>query len=139
MDINSQGGCLCGAIRFHVEGPILGAAACHCRDCQYIAGGAPANVIVVAKSSLRLLQGQPTSYANTADNGALRTRQFCPTCGTPLFAENAHYPKAVTIKVGTLDQREFFRPEAELWTSSAPSWHAMTPGVPAFPKGPGSK
>lgn len=136
--IRSEGGCLCGEIRYRVEGPVLGSAACHCRDCQYVCGGAPAYVILVARSSLQLLKGKPVGYGNTAESGAKRLRQFCGTCGTPLFAEDEKYPGVLSIKVGSLDDPSQFKPEAQFWTASAPSWHAIDPSVPRLPKGPGS-
>ena len=34
-----SGGCRCGALRYAVAGAALAGIACHCRDCQYAAGG----------------------------------------------------------------------------------------------------
>lgn len=136
--INAEGGCLCGEVRFRVNGPLLGSAACHCRDCQHVSGGAPAYVIVVANTSLNVTKGQPTSYASTAESGAQRTRQFCGACGSPLFATDTSYPDVVSIKVGSLDDPSLFKPEAQFWTGSAPPWHTIDPNVPQFPKGPDS-
>ena len=136
--INSDGGCLCGDIRYRVTGANLGSAACHCRDCQYLCGGAPAYVVVVAKTALEILQGKPATFVNTAAGGAERARRFCPTCGTPLFAENSNYPLTVSIKVGSLDDAASFMPEAHFWMASAPSWHVIDPAIRAFPRGPGN-
>lgn len=138
QQIHVQGGCLCGEIRFRVDGALLGSAACHCRDCQYVCGGAPAYVIVVARSSLELIKGSPSKFTNTAASGALRIRHFCPTCGTPLFAEDSNYPDAISIKVGSLDDTTFFRPDAQFWTGSAPPWHTIDADKPRFDKGPGA-
>ena len=49
--INVEGGCLCGAIRYRISGNVLGEVTCHCRDCQYVCGGAPAYVIAVPKKN----------------------------------------------------------------------------------------
>lgn len=137
-EIKAEGGCLCGEIRYRIDGRLLGAAACHCRDCQYVCGGAPAFVVAVAERALTILRGKPSSYRNTAASGAERTRQFCANCGTPLFAYDANYPEVVTVKAGSLDDPSWFKPEAEFWTASAPPWHTFDPKVPAFAKGPGS-
>jgi hypothetical protein len=39
------GGCLCGRLGYRVDDKPLAGIACHCRDCQYLSGGAEANVV----------------------------------------------------------------------------------------------
>ena len=41
-----EGGCACGAVRFRISGDLMGSGACHCRACQYAAGGAPTYVVL---------------------------------------------------------------------------------------------
>ena len=131
-----EGGCLCGAVRYVADGPVLGSAACHCRDCQYVSGGAPAYVFVVPRSSLKITRGQTKVYWSEADSGARRGRHFCGDCGTPLFAENVSYPDVLTVKAGTLDDPSKFKITGHFWAGSAPAWHCFTTGVPKLEKGP---
>ena len=35
-----EGRCYCGALRYRVEGEPMFKGQCHCRECQYISGGA---------------------------------------------------------------------------------------------------
>lgn len=136
--IVSEGGCLCGGVRYRISGQILGTGACHCRDCQYICGGAPSYVLVVSKSSLEILKGETVKYESKADSGATRVRHFCPRCGTPLFAENRAFPSVVTIKAGSLDDPSVFQLATQFWVQSAPHWHYIDPEIPSFAKGPDS-
>lgn len=133
--IDCEGGCLCGSVRYVVSGEVMGAGACHCRDCQYVCGGAASNVLVVSGSALQITKGEPKTFRSTADSGAIRIRHFCPTCGTPLFAEDAAYPNIVTIKAGSLDDPSLFKPTAHFWMQSAPSWHDVPEDAICFDKG----
>ena len=136
--IDVEGGCLCGAIRYRISGNVLGS------------GKLPLPRLPVR---LRWGSGLRHRCAEEIDRDAARragplrehggercprTRQFCPSCGTPLFAENSKYPQVVSVKVGSLDDSTFFKPTAQLWTGSAPPWHEIDPEVPAFNKGPES-
>lgn len=73
------GSCLCGAVRFAVDGPLRPVVACHCTQCRKMSGHH-----VAATSAVRgdvEVQGEVTWYA-TSDTAK---RGFCGTCGCPLF------------------------------------------------------
>ena len=137
--LKAEGGCLCGAIRYKVDGEVLGSAACHCRDCQYVCGGAPSYVFLVSATSLDITTGKTSTFRSEADSGAIRIRHFCPTCGSPLFAEDSAFPKFVSIKAGSLDDPSKFKPAAHFWSQSAPDWHHFDPDTPCFSKGADSE
>lgn len=132
------GGCLCGAVRFEVDGPAIGAGFCYCRDCQKVSGGMPAAVAVFARSGYRLTAGPPAVHQATAESGGQVTRMFCAKCGTHLSAYNEKHPEMLPIKVGTIDQPFDFEPSANLWTRSALTWHPLDRSAPSFPTQPGS-
>jgi len=131
------GGCLCRQVRYRVESEPLAALACHCRDCQYVSGGAEANVVAVPLAALQK-SGTEQVYRSTANSGTAVWRAFCPTCGTPLFAGNAKHPDMIVIKVGTLDDTTGFKRQGHIWMASAPRWHLTEPGVPTSPENPGA-
>ncbi|MFV0368281.1 MAG: GFA family protein [Hyphomicrobiaceae bacterium] len=135
QNVDAKGGCLCGAIRYNINGSVMAAAACHCRDCQYVTGGAPAYVFVVAKSAVAITKGIPEHYDNMAESGNRRRRYFCGKCGTPLYAEDSAFPDIVSVKVGSLDDPSIYKPAAQFWTSSAPAWHHFDNTIPKYEKG----
>jgi hypothetical protein len=132
----AEGGCLCGRARYRIKGEPLAALACHCRDCQYLSGGAEANVVAYPRDRFRLLAGEERVYRSTAASGTGVWRSFCPSCGTPLFAGNDAHPEVVSIKVGTLDDPGGFRRIGHIWTGSAPPWHLMEPDLPRIAGNP---
>ena len=129
------GGCLCGAVRFSAETDAPISLACHCRDCQYVSGGAPAVVVVVPSAALRVT-GDTRSFRATADSGTEVHRAFCPDCGTPLFAGNAAHPEVVSIKLGALDDPAAFAPQSHIWTASAQPWHHIDRALPCSERNP---
>ena len=64
-------------------------------------------------------------------------RQFCPTCGSPLFSRLQSQPDIVVVKVGSLDDPSAFKVGLDLWMASAQPWHRPHEGVPGIPQGPG--
>jgi hypothetical protein len=118
-----SGGCACGEIRFGFYEPVVVQAACHCRACQYAAGGGPAYVVGVRRDQFRVTRGHPLEFATLADSGNLVTRVFCGTCGTHVYAFNDRAPDTCSVKVGALDDPSRFRPRLQIWTSEAQPWH----------------
>lgn len=54
------GGCLCGEVRYEMEG-VFNVAVCHCRECQYASGGGPNYIALVPTPAVRLHQGRAPS------------------------------------------------------------------------------
>ncbi|MFV0279691.1 MAG: GFA family protein [Rhodoblastus sp.] len=119
-----EGGCLCGAVRFICEGEPLGQVACHCRDCQHLAGGGAAHGLVLPTDLVQMTQGAPVAYAKLSDAGNRVTRFFCQSCGTQLFLRSAAHPEQIRVNAGALDDPSIYRPEDHAWVASAPLWHA---------------
>ena len=130
--VHFTGGCQCGAIRYAVTDEPITAATCHCRDCQYSSGGAPAHALLFPAGSVTLLRGAAKEHRYRGGSGRTVMRSFCPDCGTPLFGgtEGASYD---VVRAGSLDDPEAFRARVSLWTDSAPSWHHVDADAPSFP------
>ena len=54
--------------------------------------------------------------------------------GQRAFGEN--YVQEGLAKIGALDDASDVTPVMHVYTSSAPAWHHIPPGAPAFPKMP---
>ena len=131
-----EGGCLCGAVRFRVEGEPLFAGACFCRDCQYTSGGAEAYGLAYPAGALKVTAGETRRYFCKGDSGAEVRREFCPDCGVHLFSGNSRHPEMVAIKTGVFDDPGWFRSQGSIWTASAQPWHRVDPELPSWPKDP---
>ena len=131
----AEGGCLCGAVRYRVEGPPLHAGYCHCRMCQR-AAGAP----VVAwggwpAGRFAWTRGEPRSYASSAKG----ERSFCPVCGTSLTAVDPVDRTFVEVTLASLDDPAAFAPEEHIWTASRIQWLVLGDELPRHAGPPGSE
>ncbi len=91
----ATGSCLCGAIRYAINGPLRPVIACHCAQCRKTSGHH-----VAATSALReavKIEGAVTWYQSS---GTAR-RGFCGTCGSNLFWDGPG--THLSIFAGTLD------------------------------------
>jgi len=130
-----EGGCYCGKVRYEAEGEPVLKAQCHCRECQYITGGAPNLFIAMPVAGHRYTKGTPRTYARS-DLEKPVTREFCPDCGTHL-ATRPQRP-IVVVKVGTLDDpKQFGGPRIAIYTCDKQPFHVIPDGMPTFEKLPG--
>ncbi|MGV6802258.1 MAG: GFA family protein [bacterium] len=95
------GQCLCGDIRFRVDGPVSHTSACHCHQCRRWAGHywPSANLStddLVITHGADSLTWYPSS--KTAERG------FCIICGSSLFWRLRNNPdQRVAVALGTLN------------------------------------
>ena len=123
------GGCRCGKIRFRVEGEPLGGVACHCRDCQYMAGGSANLTWVFSDAGFKLTNGEPSVYKAKPTSGGT---YFCSQCGVQVFSRPDSNTTMVAIRVGAFDDAAGFKVQADMWMSAAPPWHAAHEGAAQF-------
>jgi hypothetical protein len=126
-----SGSCLCGQVRYQAQAVPLFQAHCHCQDCRKNVGSAYAALAFVPTESLTW-QGKTQTYQHQADSGNQMTKHFCPQCGSQLFGLNAAKPDRMHIKVGTMDNADWFAPQCNVWASSRLPSTPIDPSVKDF-------
>ncbi len=71
----------------------------------------------VNESDLKILQGKPKSFEHPNDASITMTKQFCGNCGSHLFGKGSRAGGMIHVKVGTIDDASFVRPEMDLFVS----------------------
>ncbi|MEZ5680581.1 MAG: GFA family protein [Erythrobacter sp.] len=131
----TEGGCLCGAVRYAFEGDPVAAMVCHCTHCQKQSGSAFSTILSVPEGALEL-SGEPSTYHDAGESGKAVDRIFCTNCGSPLISKVEVAPGMAFIKAGTLDDTSGFAPAVHIWTKSKQCW-VETGEAPAFETNPG--
>ncbi|MCP5367093.1 MAG: GFA family protein [Hyphomicrobiales bacterium] len=119
------GGCLCGAVRYRVTGPLRPVIACHCDQCRRTSGH------FVAATAARL-----GDFALTEDRGLTwfrssdwAQRGFCATCGSSLFYRGDGLDR-VSIHAGTLDKPTGLRLAAHIFAGEHGDYYDIADGLP---------
>lgn len=131
-ELELNGGCLCGAIRFECRSKIYHAYKCHCRDCQRSSGGGFMGLIWVRERAFRFASGAPGFFASSPGEGREVHRGFCPACGSNLVVRNTSAKGILFVVATALDDLSLFAPRMEIWTGRAQRWDAVDPALPAF-------
>ena len=125
------GGCGCGAVRFEIDAPLLGAAYCHCTRCQHRSGAGAAASARVRDGSLRLTRGEQQLRGWNAGDGLEKV--FCGSCGCALLARDPDSGEIVIVRLGAIDGDPGVRPIAHQFVAYAPVWEAIPDdGLPRF-------
>src|SRR4051812_26517182 len=78
-----EGGCLCGAVRYRVEGEPVLSSVCSCTACQRRTGSAFGFGAYFKAEQVEILRGEPATYEHRSDETGRWLRfQFCTKCGT---------------------------------------------------------
>ena len=129
-----QGGCYCGAVRYIAEGDAMMKAQCHCRECQYISGGAPNVFVAMPTRGFSYTKGSPKQFTRKDLERAV-TREFCAECGTHMLTRVPGLP-IVVLKVGTFDDPSLGQPQIAIYPIDKQVFHQIPEGMPAFERLP---
>lgn len=133
-----EGGCLCGKVRYKIEGAPIIVAHCYCRDCQRISGAGHLTGAMFSAGSVAV-SGEMAEFQSTADSGNTVSHLFCATCSSRLFGRNTQMPGFMTVTAGTLDDPNRVQPQVAVFGRSRPHWDAVDPGVQSFDAQPSWK
>lgn len=121
-----QGGCLCGGIRYEIDGPLFEVDNCHCSMCRRFHGAAFATYGKVSAEHFRWLSGQELLKVYETSPGI--GWAFCRVCGSSLGVPNRG--KLSDLTLGTLDSDPGVRPAAHIFVGSKAAWYEITDALP---------
>ncbi len=127
-DNKHRGGCLCGAVRYEVIGPMRPVVNCHCSHCRLSHGihGAYSkapndNITLLNESGLTWYDGKP-----------IARRGFCKFCGCHLFWQ-PYEQQTTAIVAGTLDDSSHLKTIAHIFTDDKAPFYDIHDDLPRYP------
>jgi len=135
----TTGRCLCGAVRYEIDGPFTFMVNCHCSMCRKEHGAQFVTFAAAPLSGFRWITGEDnlTEYASSPGG----KRSFCKTCGSagPMLATEMNM---VIAPAGNLDGDPGTRPQMHIFTGSSAPGYQITDALPQheeYPPGWGGK
>ncbi|MDV2858008.1 MULTISPECIES: GFA family protein [Oceanimonas] len=128
MTIHS-GSCLCGTVRFEVNGKFDSFYLCYCRRCQKDTGSAHGANLFSQSASIEWISGT-TAVTSFTLPGTRHSRSFCKHCGSAL--PNTQIAGLLVVPAGCLDTDISLLPTARIFTCHQADWSKQPDGVPAF-------
>ena len=117
MSNQTEGGCLCGAVRFVATGEPIGVAWCHCQSCRKHSG-APVSVFVAyRRDAYTVTKGDITKFNSSPD----RLRGFCVRCGSTLTCEGESSAE-MHFHIGAFNEADRFEPTRHIFPEERLLW-----------------
>ncbi len=127
------GGCLCGAVRYEVRGPVRDIVICHCTECRR-AAGVPWAATAARRGDLAIVQDEELRWVVSPRSAAGARRGFCVRCGSCLFWD-APGRSTISIGAGTLADAAGLAVAARIYVDPPGAPEPASPPVPAH-RGP---
>lgn len=126
----TQGGCLCGAVRFEARAEPLWIAHCHCHSCRRNTGSAVATFIGYQMDDVQWTAGDRAFYESSPGV----KRGFCATCGTPMSYEGDRAPGEIHLYISTMDEPDKFPPRNHVFFEEKITWFDTADDTPRYPR-----
>jgi len=123
-EVTARGGCLCGAVRYELRGPLRGVVLCHCGQCRRSHGylGAYSSVRL---EDLTLLEQDALRWYESSD---WARRGFCGTCGGRLFWEPLGQGR-MAVAAGSIDQPSGLETLGHIFVAEAADYYEFADGL----------
>lgn len=129
----TDGGCLCGDVRYQVTGPLRDIHACHCGQCQKTSGHYFA-ATAAANEDFKITRDHGLKWYKSSEQAE---RGFCARCGSSLFWR-WHGRAEVSICAGSLDERvTALNTVSHIFVADKKDYYDLKDGLPQYDLYPG--
>lgn len=128
------GACLCGRIRYEINGNPRFMYQCFCGKCRAASGASFVTNMIVDADDFRIAAGQESLTAY--ESSPQKFRHFCSACGSPIYSQGEKTKHVVAVRCGTLKQDPGVRVAYHAFVDSKAAWVDICDEQPQFPDWP---
>jgi hypothetical protein len=126
------GACLCGGVRYRIEGSCRNIIICHCENCRRTHGHVGAYT-AIDRTALTLLEEKSLQWYHDASPDTWRG--FCNNCGASLFWDADPGKDRISVAAGSLDDSGCLKTIGHVFVSEAGSYYTIDDALPQFARG----
>ncbi len=130
-----HGSCLCGKVRYEIDGALGQVDHCHCTFCQKSHGAAFGSYAEVNPKTFRWIGAADT--VGRYQSSSHSARLFCRNCGSSLVAE-IDGGKMMAVTLGTIDDIPALPKGFHMFVRSRAPWHEINDDLPQYNEYPPS-
>ena len=123
-----KGSCLCGGIKYEIDGELGAVTNCHCSLCRKTSGSAFASGATIPAKSFRIVGGQELLKEWESSPGYHRV--FCGRCGSPILKRKDDDLERLRFRPGTLDSDPGVKMSKHTHVRSKAPWVEINDGLP---------
>lgn len=127
MKPETEGGCLCGTLRYQLTTTPIPGSLCHCQDCRRASAAPMVAWVSVRRENFTILSGELKRITHAG-----RFRSFAPCCGTPILVQDAEDSENLDVTTCSLDEPGPYPPKASIWAEDRLPWMTGVASLPEF-------
>ncbi len=115
-----RGSCLCGRVKYLIQGEPRQVVGCHCTQCRKASG----HYVAATQTHNDQLQVERQSNITWFQSSTTARRGFCKNCGSQLFwarLDSAH----TSVMAGTIDGDTGLRMDRQLYPETKGDYYAL--------------
>ncbi|WOX04939.1 GFA family protein [Microbulbifer pacificus] len=128
----AKGQCLCGSVKFEIDGEISSFHICYCSRCRHSTGSAHASNMFTKPESVSWLSGEEFIQRFELESAKSWAKQFCKVCGSgvPYLNRSGTF---LVVPAGSLDDNINIKPDDRIFCEDRSAWVEGIQNSPEFP------
>jgi len=124
------GECLCGEVKYRVDGELGEVLHCHCSECRKWHGSAFRTRVPVRKKDFAWLSGEEHIGEYAGLSKVVKT--FCKICGSNLISYYKDNDEYIGLPLGGVEGEFAERPTKHIFVGSKADWYEITDDLSQF-------
>jgi len=125
-----SGSCLCGGVRYQIQGALRDVVACHCSQCRKTSG----HFVAMTSAPLDAISFLAANSLVWYRSSESAERGFCNRCGGNLFWRQLD-GETVSIAAGTLDTPTGLKIREHIFVADKSDYYELEDAAPKKPQG----